>query len=96
MRIMQYRDSDLRPGAKIARKRFGTDELEVLNVENVMYRPGRGLDVMTRRGDGYAGPTFTPHPDEWVDVLFMPPLSDAELEYESRCGLDYPWAETSI
>lgn len=96
MRIMQYRDSDLRPGAKIARKRFGTDELEVLNVEHVVYRPGRGLDVMTRREDGYAGPTFTPHPDEWVGVLYMPPLSDAEMEYEGRCGLDYPWAETSI
>lgn len=93
MRIMQYRDSDLRPGAKIIRPRFGTGTDEVLNVEHVVYRPGRGLDVMTRREDGYAGPTFTPHPDEPVNVLYMPPLSDADEAYERACGSDYPWAE---
>ena len=96
MRTMQYRDSELRVGAMLVRQCFGTGELETLTVEGLVYRPGRGLDVQTRRADGYAGPTFTPHPDEPVEVLFMPPMSDADQAYVIGCGFDYPWAETSI
>ena len=36
---------------------------EPYDVQEVHWRPGHGWEAFTRRVDGYAGPTFYPHPD---------------------------------
>lgn len=52
---------------------------EPYDVEEVRYRRGHGWEAYTRRLDGYAGPTFYPHPDRMpsADLPTIGELLDA-------------------
>lgn len=86
-RTISYSPNEIRAGALI--QHCG----ESLTVLKVVYRRGHGLELHTQRPDGYRGPNIHPHPDESVQVHYMPPLSDDEQWDISRSASDYPWAE---
>jgi len=81
---IEYRDHEIAAGMTILH------DGESLYVREVIYRPGRGLELHTRRADGYCGPTICPHPDEPVDVLAG---SAPEVAWHNT--LDYPHARRS-
>lgn len=87
MQTIDYKPSEIRAGARIAHERGG------LTVERVIFRLGRGLELVTRSADGYSGPVIYPHPDEPVAVLYMPPLSDDDAWSLRVSTSDFPWAE---
>lgn len=82
MRTIEYADREIRPGAVLVRNG------ETLYVHDVVFRLGRGLELHTRRHDGYLGPVLYPHPDETMTVSSMPPVEDS-WGYSST---DYPHA----
>lgn len=87
MVIIEYRDKEIRPGFKILDPFNG----DALTVERVIWRLGRGLELFTRRDDGYMGPVIYPHPDEPIRVIHAPALGDEPWrEFNTN---DYPYAE---
>lgn len=81
MRTIEYSDREIRVGMQLLVKG------EVLTVEHVYWR--RGLEVYTRKGNGYLGPVIYPHPDEMVQAVYAPPVEEIpEYLYTS----DYPYA----
>lgn len=86
MRTVPYAPSEIREGAVILHNG------QALTVRLVQFRKGRGLELYTLSSDGYLGPTIYPHPDEPLEVVYMPSLSEDDLIYLGRTTLDYPWA----
>lgn len=85
--IIEYRDTELRTGMIFE---SWITPRETLRIADVVYRPGRGLELHTQRMDGYCGPHMYPHPDETVRVLYAPPVGDESWrEWNTR---DYPYA----
>lgn len=88
-RTIEYTDREIRVGMQL----LVNDE--VLTVEHVYWRmgtfghSGRGLEVYTRKGNGYLGPVIYPHPDEMVHAVYAPPVEDVS-EYLHTS--DYPYA----
>ena len=87
MKVTEYRDHEIRPETIL----LAGDH--TLMVTSVIFRAGRGLELFTRRADGYAGPVLYPHPDETLSVLRMPPMSEDDAAYLRVTTSDYPWAE---
>lgn len=79
-----YSLAEVRRGAILAQ--------DGLRIEDVVFVPGRGVELHTSHPDGYAGPVIYPHPDESVSVAYMPPLSDDNVETLRIVTSDYPWA----
>ncbi len=84
MSELEYALSEIRQGVILAHRE--------LRVERVVFVPGRGVELHTRRPDGFTGPVIYPHPDEPIDVMHMPSLSDDDIETLRVSTSDYPWA----
>lgn len=85
MKTIPYSVSEIRPGAIIQGD-------EILTVMHVRWRLRSGVELHTQRLDGHSGPVLYPHPDEKIQVAYMPSLSDDDVDYLRHCRRDYPWA----
>lgn len=86
MQTVEYALGEIREGAILAHGK--------LRVKRVIFIPGRGVELHTAHPDGFAGPVIYPHPDELVNVMYMPPLSDDDMDTLRVSTSDYPWART--
>ncbi|UVK64222.1 hypothetical protein SEA_NORZ_84 [Mycobacterium phage Norz] len=84
MNTVTYQPSEIRTGMILDHARGH------LTVTDVIYRPGRGLELHTRRGDGYSGPVIWPCGP--VDVVYAPSAPDESDSWALQSTSDYPHA----
>ena len=69
----------------------------LLTVRGLVYRSGHGLEIMTRREDGYHGPSIIRDVHDVIECEYMPSFTDEDAEtLRINARFDFPFAEDGI
>jgi hypothetical protein len=70
---------------------------KLLTVRDLVYRNGRGLEIMTSCEDGYHGPSITRNVYDVIECVYMPSFAEEDAEtLRVNASFDFPFAADSI